>query len=427
MKKLLWLVMLAVLGTGCSPARRISRDLQTNAIYTDHFTGVALYDPVGQKTLIAHNADKPFTPASNTKLFSFYAGLLTLRDSLPAFRYVVRRGVGQADSLIFWGTGNPLALHPDLPDTTLLAFLRQHSEQLFFSTANYNGPRFGAGWAWDDYNDDYSPELAPLPLFGNVVRFITTPSGSTGSPRRLADSVRVAGAGSSIRRNEFSNQFTRPAAGRAGRQDVPFRWSPPLAAQLLSDTLHRPVGLLQMPVPTDAQLVRGYPTDSLYKRMLQVSDNQFAEQVLFMVSAERSATALAPTVELRRVADSLHHPMNSVRWVDGSGLSRYNVFTPNVLIELLKKIIAVVPQERLFKLLPAAGQSGTLQSIKTGGEPYIFAKSGSMTGVYNLSGYVVTRRGKLLYFSIMHNNFTQPVSELRRRTGDLLKTIHEQF
>ncbi|WP_332368845.1 D-alanyl-D-alanine carboxypeptidase [Spirosoma telluris] len=162
--------------------------------------------------------------------------------------------------------------------------------------------------------------------------------------------------------------------------------------------------------------------------MLYVSDNQFAEQVLFMASAERGLPNLTPTRELRQMADSvLHLPAASARWVDGSGLSRYNVFTPNVLIDLLGRIYAKVPQQRLFALLPAAGQSGTLRSIAMTGKPYIFAKSGSMTGVYNLSGYVLTTSGKVLYFSIMHNNFTQTVSEMRRRTGELLKEIHERF
>jgi D-alanyl-D-alanine carboxypeptidase/D-alanyl-D-alanine-endopeptidase (penicillin-binding protein 4) len=197
---------------------------------------------------------------------------------------------------------------------------------------------------------------------------------------------------------------------------------------LLADTLHRPVDVVQYPVPPDARLLRGIATDSLYKRMLLVSDNLFAEQVLVMVAAERSINRLDPTAYLRRVADSvLRYPASSAKWVDGSGLSRYNLFTPNVLIDLLTKLASLVPQQRLFALLPAAGQTGTLQSMAFSGKPYVFAKSGSMSGVYNLSGYLATRRGKLLYFSVMNNNFTGSVAAVRRQTAELLKQIHERF
>lgn len=414
--------LLVLVVSGCSPARRITRELQHKSIYTDHFTGVAVYDPAQRKALVQHNADKPFTPASNTKLFSFYAGLLSLRDSLPVLRYTIRN-----DSLIVWGTGNPLLLHPDLPDTTALAFLRNRPERLFYSPANYDGPRFGAGWAWDDYNDDYSPELAPLPIYGNVVRF----TNGIASPRRFTDSTQTSSAlVKGIHRAEFSNQFVRSVEDKVTRQDVPFRWSAALAAQLLADTLHRPVGVANLPVAPNARLIRGSSTDSLYKRMLHVSDNQFAEQLLFMVSAEQHSAQLNPMAELRRITDSLQYATTAGRplnWVDGSGLSRYNLFTPNVLIDLLGRIYAKVPQQRLFTLLPAAGQSGTLRRLAIDGKPYVFAKSGSMTGVYNLSGYVLTKRNKLLYFSIMHNNFTQPVSEMRRRTAELLMKIHERM
>lgn len=408
--------------TGCSPARQIVRHLRSGSAYAGHVIGVALYDPATGKRLIQHNADRPFTPASNTKLFTFYAGLLTLPDSLPALRYVVR-----ADSLIFWGTGNPLLLHPDLPDPIALAFLRNRPERLFFSPANYAGPRFGPGWAWDDYNDDYSPELASLPLYGNIVRFLDGRS----SPRRFTDSLQTAPdakAMKDVHRVEFSNQFVRPTRAKITGQDVPFRWSAGLAAQLLADTLHRPVGVVQLPVPPDARLLRGTATDSLYKRMLLVSDNFFAEQVLFMVAAERSARILDPSAQLRRMADSvLRYPAAAAKWADGSGLSRYNLFTPNVLIDLLTKIAAIVPQQRLFALLPAAGQLGTLQSMEVAGKPYVFAKSGSMSGVYNLGGYILTRRSRLLYFSVMNNNFTGSVSAVRRQTAELLKQIHERF
>ena len=421
MKKVLALFLVGFV-MACSPTHRLTRDLRTQPAYTDHIMGVALYDPVRRKALIQHNANNPFTPASNTKLFSFYAGTQSLPDSLPALRYVVRN-----DSLIFWGTGNPLLLHPDLTDTTALAFLRKRPERLFFSVANYDGPRFGPGWAWDDYNDDYSTELASLPIHGNVVRFAK----SRVMPRRFADSVQVLTDGkrlTSVHRAEFSNQFSRSTAVSSERQDVPFRWSAQLAAQLLTDTLHRPVAVVNLPLPTATQLLRGTPTDSLYKRMLHVSDNQFAEQIFFMISAERGSTKSEPANELRRMADSvLRYPASKAKWVDGSGLSRYNLFTPNVLIDLLGRIYEQVPQVRLFALLPAAGQSGTLQSISIPGKPYVFAKSGSMSGVYNLSGYVLTKRNKLLYFSIMHNNFTQPVSEMRQRTAELVKRIHEMY
>lgn len=412
---------------GCSPAKKLNRDLRTNNLFTDHFTGFVLYDPATDKTPISHNADKGFVPASNVKLFSLYAGLLTLPDSLPALRYVVR-----GDSLIFWGTGNPLLLHPDLPDTSALQFLRSRPERLFYSAANYNPPRLGPGWAWDDFNDDYSCEQAPLPLYGNFVRF-TFPDRRPDvqvEPAFFVDSTVVATTRPTpreVQRDENQNRFVRPQNIRPFRQDVPFRWSPELAAKLLSDTLNRPVSLVNMAMPLGTSLLYGTPTDSLYKRTEHVSDNTLAEHILLMASAQQGDLVLNPA-RIRAMVDSVAlGKRKDIRWVDGSGMSRYNLFTPNSLIALLTLIQAKVPQKRLFTLLPAGGQSGTIRGILKSNKPYVFAKSGSMTGVYNLSGYLVTRKGKVLLFSMMHNNFVQPVSEMRQRTARFLEQIHNRF
>ncbi len=415
---------LLLTGLGCSPARHLSRTLRHDPAYTDHFTGFALYDPAANRMLMQHNADKYFTPASNTKLFSFYAGLMTLGDSVSALKYVVRH-----DSLIFWGTGNPLLLNPNLPDTTTLQFLRNRPEKLFLSVANSSGSRFGPGWSWDDYNDDYSAEVTPFPIYGNVVRFTGTvgTAGLRVSPRFFADSMVAASRPlSGVRREEDRNRFSRPASARTTVQDVPFRWTPELAAQLLTDTLHKPVQVVSLRLPAGAGTLYGLPLDSLYKRMLVVSDNMLAEHLMLLCASVsdtvNSRYAIQQIIQ-RHLADLPDRPI----WVDGSGLSRYNLFTPRSLTALLLKLYAKVPRQRLFNLLPVAGKSGTLRGLPTSDTPYIFAKSGSMTGVYNLSGYLITRKGKTLLFSMMHNNFTQSISEMRRRTGAFLKEIRERY
>ena len=269
------------------------------------------------------------------------------------------------------------------------------------SVANFGGERFGPGWAWDDYNDDYSAEVTPLPLYGNVVRFNNGSGTLQTSPRFFADSLHPSDRPKAgIRRAEGANQFSQPTAKQAIDQDVPFRWTPDLAARLLSDTLQKPVQLVSNRLPRTARTLYGPPLDSLYKRMLVVSDNMLAEHLMLLCASVddtvNSRYGIQKTLQ-RHLADLPDRPI----WVDGSGLSRYNLFTPRTLTALLLKIYAKVPRQRLFGLLPVAGQSGTLRSLNTGDTPFIRAKSGSMTGVYNLSGYLLTKRGKTL--SVQHD------------------------
>jgi len=428
MNRLALLCLLAALGlSGCTTYRPLLRDLRRNPTLTDHLTGFALYDWEKQRLVVSHQANLYFTPASNTKLFSLYAGLVTLKDSLPALRYTSRR-----DSLIFWGTGNPAFLNPDLVDTTTLRFLRQRPERtLVFSPANYGGSRFGPGWSWDDYNDDYSPEVTPLPLYGNIVRF-TAPDRIARidiAPRIFADSLSPLtprrGAGQ-VRRAELVNRFERPAGVKPFRQDVPFRWTPPTAVRLLSDTLKRPVALAPIPLDRAAKTLYGLPADSLYKRMMVVSDNLLAEHLLLLCSSVRD-TLSVPMAIRTLLEGPLADLPDKPKWVDGSGLSRYNLMTPRSLVALLEKLYRTVPRERLFNLLAVGGQSGTLRAGFGAEKPYLFAKSGSMTGVYNLSGYLVTRKGKLYLFSMMHNNFVGPVADMRQRTERFLKEIYERY
>ena len=122
--------------------------------------------------------------------------------------------------------------------------------------------------------------------------------------------------------------------------------------------------------------------------------------------------------------DLEHQP----RWVDGSGLSRYNLFTPRSFVQILQKLHNEVPEKRLFGIFPTWGPDSTVETWEDPTtEPFLFAKSGSVGNNYNLSGYLKTKSGKLLIFSFMNNHFRIPSSEIRETMYTTLKNIYENY
>jgi D-alanyl-D-alanine carboxypeptidase/D-alanyl-D-alanine-endopeptidase (penicillin-binding protein 4) len=143
--------------SACSVNQRISkkvdRQFKASQIADQYHLGFALYDPATQQLIYGRNEDTYYTPASNTKLFTFYAGLKLIPDSIPSLRYVE-----QGDSLIFWGTGDPSFLQTELKGVKAYELLKNTGKQLYFAEGRYKGGFYGKGWSWDDYNDDYQAE-----------------------------------------------------------------------------------------------------------------------------------------------------------------------------------------------------------------------------------------------------------------------------
>lgn len=433
---LLSVVVLSVFISSCavqktgkpSPEIGLRLSLDTSSVLRNSLSGLVLYDPATSANVFAKNAGIYFAPASNTKIFSLFACLNTLSDSIPALRYIVK-----GDSLIFWGTADPTFLHPDFaPSKTLDFFKAYPDKKLFFSTSNFNNPHYGAGWAWDDYNDDYQPEITSLPVYGNIVR-VGIKAGNIKINPAVFQSSFIDSENAQqgyIKRHMDDNHFTiskKVKEAKNYKQDIPFKTSDGLTAGLLSDTLNRVVELSRYTMPHDAKTIYSFATDTVYRRMMVVSDNMLAEQLLLLAGNTYSDTiSSSSSIEAirSRFLDDLPDP---AKWVDGSGLSRYNLFTPQSLVKLLDKMYAKTPHKRLFSLFPAGGQSGTIKTAYKSGDPFIFAKSGSMSGVYNLSGYLKTKSGKTLIFSFMNNNFTHPVSKVRNEVSKILTWVHENY
>ena len=170
------------------------------------------------------------------------------------------------------------------------------------------------------------------------------------------------------------------------------------------------------------------PSDALYKELLQPSDNFIAEQLLLLCSNHLFDT-LSVEIVIDWAQDSLFKYLNhQPKWFDGSGLSRYNLLTPSSIVQVLNQLYKEYPEERLFSLFPAGGQSGTIKDWHGGLEkPYVYAKTGTLRNIHCLSGYIVTKSNRRLIFSFMHNNYTGDLRALKREMERVLQLIYAEF
>src|SRR6267154_1429228 len=407
-----WVAM--ILWSGCSPGITIKKEInKTENDLHDH-VGFCLVDLSSNKNLIDYNSAKYFTPASNTKIFTFYTSLRLLGYSISSLKYFQ-----SGDSLIFRGLGDPSFLYKDVFDNgRVYQFLKNHPANLFFSSENFKTENLGPGWAWDDYNYYYSAERSAFPIYGNLIsvrhpdneKFIFQPS------RFSTDfhSSNEIHTDEEIIRGIDSNELIYfPGKNKSTSFTIPFRTSSDLFADLLGDTLHRRVEEITRPFPQNSSVLKSIPLDSLYRVLLQDSDNFIAEQLLLQCAASVSDT-LKPEIAIRYAKKKLMADLpDSLQWVDGSGLSRFNLFTPRSIVELWRKIYQIVPQDRLFKLLAVGGKNGTLKNWHKAAVPYIFGKTGSLSNVRALSGFLITKKDKILIFCFMNNNFTTSGTEVR--------------
>ncbi len=433
MKNIFFLLLLCSFAS-CMGFKRaaLKKSFKNSDTFAKGHTGFMLYDPEKQKTVYSRNEDQYFIPASNTKLFTFYVSQKVLGDSVIGLKYIER-----GDSLIFWGTGDPSFLHADLKSSAAYDFLKNHPKELYYANNFDQVVALGPGWSWDWYNYYFATERSSFPVFGNVIRIRKVPADTafTVSPYQFREYITEDTTLATLN-YRFSRQFQRNFYTYTIKEpslefeiDRPFILSDSLVVKLLEDTLQRQVQLIpfmdnnrQIP-----QTLKTVPADSLYKRMLQNSDNFIAEQLLILSSDKLfdslDIDAVIKYAKQHYLADLPDEP----QWADGSGLSKHNLFTPRSIIALLQKIDREYPDEKILDYLPTGGKTGTLRNSYKAETPYVHAKTGSLSNVSCLSGYLITKSGKKLYFSFLHNNYVIPVSELRSEMERILWQIHSTY
>jgi D-alanyl-D-alanine carboxypeptidase/D-alanyl-D-alanine-endopeptidase (penicillin-binding protein 4) len=418
--------------------------LTASPIMQQHQVGIALADATTGEILYGQNETKYFTPASTMKMLSFYTGLHLLGDSLPSLRYLSR-----GDTLFFQGTGDPTLLHGDVPSRRAFAFLQSRPEKVLAYCDRPTSAPYGPGWTWDDYNYYFQAERTAFPIYGNTVRFYA----SANQPPRVLPRQFRAQVGASapgphasdihVRRALEDNTFSYYLSPKKWVDETPFRTSRSLLVRLLGDTLRRAVVGIGRPsraIEAQMQTLPGLPADSLYRRMLRVSDNFLAEQLLLMCAGRLPAAPDDSLSTERAIRFARRQYLgflpDRVIWVDGSGLSRLNLITPRAMLALLLKLHQEVPEKRLLSLLAAGGGQGTLRKryfdpAGPKGVParqtWLWGKTGTLSNNHNLCGYLRTKSGRLVAVVFMNNNFPGDDYPLRNEMQRLLGQVRTRL
>ncbi|PTM58440.1 D-alanyl-D-alanine carboxypeptidase/D-alanyl-D-alanine endopeptidase [Desmospora activa] len=415
------------------------------------------------------------TPASNTKLFTSAAALAALGEDyrFQTDLYLdgkISDGVLTGD-LVLRGGGDPsLATKGNLQvqDGPTLDAMVEELKQSGIRRVNgdirvddtfFTGPEYGKGWAWDNEDAYYQSQISALSINRGTVRFDYLPGEKAGDPIQLemtpeTDYVDVevdvvtgeAGSANTLKierergtnRIRLSGHLPADFTGDYTRVPVeePARYTGTVLKEMLEEEgvhFHPQTRVKKGKAPTgDADFTYFSPTlPEVVSYLNKVSDNVYAEMILQTLGRESggdgSARAGEKEVEKWIQAWGIDTPF---RLWDGSGLTRYNLISPEQLVTLL----AAQTQEEHFaafeQSLPLAGVDGTLRTRMRGtpAEGNLRGKTGSLTHVSTLAGYVTTEDGERLAYAIMMNGYT-PESEqaLQNRIGAEMAGFQRQW
>lgn len=436
-------VWVAIALQSCSTARQLTKvlDRELDSDFSRHFYGFMLYDPTTHAVLYENNSDKFFTPASNTKILTLAASLHHLGEGrMPSALYAIH-----GDTSYIWGLGDPTTLHPAFENNHILTdSLRTWNNPVTICRPGQDLAPYGDGWAWDDYHYSFQPEKHHLPLYGNVVR-LTYDSSTQYLPSLhpfLHTLDTVESDQIDLRRALHDNTFTlfMPHGATPSYKEItldrPMRptedvWNTLLYQETNLHISHSSSCPQRNP---DIDTLYGAYLDTIYRKMMWESDNLIAEQLLLAIGASKMKS-----MDTRDIIDRLlgTPPFTEVAqgltcWRDGSGLSRYNKLSPALLTHLLDHLYRTQGMPGISTYFASSNNTkSTLAhwypTPKPDGSPHIYAKTGSLTGVHCLSGYLVAKTGKIYIFSFMHNNFTTSSAPIKVSMRNILELLHDHL
>jgi serine-type D-Ala-D-Ala carboxypeptidase/endopeptidase (penicillin-binding protein 4) len=431
--------------------------------------GILIVDPETRDTLYSHNASKLLIPASNQKLV---VGSVMLEQLGPQYRYQttfaaqgqIVEGVLNGNLAVI-GRGDPTASNHmrtdamtpmrEIADSLVQRGVRRITGRVVAVGDAFPGPVAGSGWSWDSLDGASFAGVDELLFNEGLISIRVRPGARPGdapvvttAPAKTYPSLKVQAT--TVARDTMLVAQAGRGGGRGGRGgagtrlnvyhdtgtvDVIVRGQVAMGDSAnLTITQHDP-NYAYVTALTEALRERGIAVDNgtssasatrgdslftvqsvslaeILPNLMKPSQNQIAESFLRTLGLERGGTGTAEAgrtvIQKQFTAWNIAEDAYIVR--DGSGLSRTDLISNEAIIGILEAMRKSPNFKLFYESLPIAGVDGTIRTRmqNTPAQGNLRAKTGTLSMVRSLSGYVTTADGRLLEFSILCNNWTTP-------------------
>lgn len=445
-----------------------------DSIFANAHWGVLIKSLKTGETWYERNSGKMFMPASNEKIPTAAATLVTLGPEFTFETYLNYEGEIKDSilegNLVVYGNGDP-TLYTRLNTDPLGLFkswavklssmgIKKINGNIIGDDNAFEDYPYGYGWTYDDLDAWYSAEISPLQLNENCVdlKFIppatkegrlTIQPNLPSSFYKIEDVTIVGDTGNSnirISRAFGTNTIKISGYVKAGSkefEETPSLYNPTLFyVTVLKEELERN-GIKVIGEPKDCDDIAGWKTtlhnltlidkhnSPLFRDVLaglmKPSQNLYAET--FVRTLGWKKTGIGSFRQGKKIVEDVLKQFgiqpDTYAYMDGSGLSRYNYTSPEILVKILEGMRHHSYWIDWYNAMPVAGVDGTLKGRMKGtpAEKNVHAKTGTISNVRGLSGYVTTADGEEIVFSFLVNGHLRTAAETNYITDSVLEMI----
>ncbi|MDA3881716.1 MAG: D-alanyl-D-alanine carboxypeptidase [Bacteroidales bacterium] len=424
------------------------------------FLGIHVVDMMEDSAIVDINSNKSMLPASIVKIFTTAAALNYMGEDFRYKTYISHTGSVDEKgvlngNLVVHGAGDPTLGSKYFPDQkyfidTIVQRVIDYGitsikGEIIIDCSIFDSQSIPTSWVWEDLGRSYAAGVYPIAMNDNVFSITFTNPNKDKEERKGLSKVNNANPPSvPASPYELATEDSINFEQKNGSFVV--RGSIPAPQEILGlELIQRffKLGLCDyrqdfmpvvIPVPGIVDTI-GVLTSPSLQEIVAVTNkksiNNYADHLVKYLgyTVYNDGSFSVGTNVVTDFIDSVGVSSHGVYLYDGSGLSRYNVLTPQHVTAFLNSLTPLSFYSTFYNSLSEPENDGTLKSYDFPEYMYgkIHAKTGSMTRVRNIAGYMTTKSGKHISFCIMLNGHTCDATTSRKNITTLLTTIYNTY